>query len=88
MYKTLHRMTPDYLKSTFVYRDNVSAYRLRNTGNKLVLPQRRTDYLKRNLSYSEGHLWNNLPLDLRHPSPLNDFKCKLKVATVLHNILI
>ena len=39
MYKTLHGMTPDYLRSRFVYRDNVSAYRLRNTENKLVLPQ-------------------------------------------------
>ena len=39
MYKTLHSMTPDYLRSRFVYRDDVSAYRLRNTENKLVLPQ-------------------------------------------------
>ena len=47
MYKTLHGMTPDYLRSRFVYRDNARAYRLRNTENKLVLPQPRTDYLKR-----------------------------------------
>ena len=47
MYKTLHGMTPDYLRSRFVYRDNISAYRLRNTENKLVLPKPRTDYLKR-----------------------------------------
>ena len=40
-------MTPDYLRSRFVYRDNASAYRLRNTENKLVLPQPCTDYLKR-----------------------------------------
>ena len=38
MYKTLHGMTPDYLRSRFVYRDNVSAYRLRNT----VASSRRT----------------------------------------------
>ena len=47
MYKTLHGMTPDYLRSRFVYRDDVSAYRLRNTENTLVLPQPRTDYLKK-----------------------------------------
>ena len=29
MYKTLHSMTPDYLRSRFVYRDNTSAYRLK-----------------------------------------------------------
>ena len=32
MYKTLHGMTPDYLRSRFVYRDNISAYiGIRNT---------------------------------------------------------
>ena len=29
-------MTPDYPRSRFVYRDNISAHRLRNTENKLV----------------------------------------------------
>ena len=38
-------MTPDYLRSRFVYRDNVNAYRLRNSEEKLVLPQPRTYYL-------------------------------------------
>jgi len=32
--KTLCGMTPDYLRSRFVYHDNVSAYRLRNTEKK------------------------------------------------------
>ena len=77
MYKTLHGMTPDYLRSRFVYRDNVSAYRLRNTENKLVLPQPRTDYLKRSFLYSGAQLWNNLPVDLRQASSLTDFKSKL-----------
>ena len=70
-------MTPDYLRSRFVYRDNISAYRLRNTENKLVLPQPRTDYLKRRFLYSGAHLWNDLPLDLRKTCSLTDFKSKL-----------
>ena len=45
-------MTPEYLRSRFVYRDNVSAYRLRNTENNLVLPQPRTDYLNGSFSCS------------------------------------
>ena len=78
MYKTLHGMTPDYLRSRFVYRDDVSAYRLRNTEKKkLVLPQPRTDYLKKSFSYSGAQLWNNLPIDLRQASSLADFKSKL-----------
>ena len=59
------------------YRDNESAYRLRNTENKLVLPQPRTDYLKRSFLYSGAQLWNNLPLDLRQAPSLTDFKSKL-----------
>ena len=59
------------------YRDDVSAYRLRNTENKLVLPQPRTDYLKKSFSYSGAQLWNNLPVDLRQASSLADFKSKL-----------
>ena len=77
MYKTLHGMTPEYLRSRFVYRDNANAYRLRNTENKLVLPQPRTDYLKRSFSYSGAQLWNNLPTELRQASSLNEFKTKL-----------
>ena len=65
-------MTPEYLRSRFVYRDNASAYRLRNTENKLhvVLPQPRTDYL-RSFSYSGVQLWNNLPRELRQATSLN-----------------
>ena len=78
MYKTLHGMTPDYLKSRFVYmyRDSARAHRLRNTENKLVLPQPRTDYLKRSFLYNGAQLWNNLPVDLRQASTLTDFKSK------------
>ena len=74
MYKTLHGMIPDYLRSRFVYRDNENAYRLRNTENKLVLPQPRTDYL------SGAQLWNNSPVDLRQASSLTDFKSKSKLS--------
>ncbi|RMX44016.1 hypothetical protein pdam_00012960 [Pocillopora damicornis] len=56
---------------------------LRNTENKLVLPQPRTDYLKRSFLYSGAHLWNDLPLDLRQASSLTDFKSKLS----RHNFL-
>ena len=77
MYKTSHDVTPDYLKSRFVYCENLSAYRLRNTKDKLVLPQLQTDYLKRSFLYSGVQLWNNLPVDLRQASSLTDFKSKL-----------
>ena len=69
MYETLHGMTLDYLRSRFVHRDSVSAYRFKpNTENKLVLPQPRNYYLKRSFLYIGAQLWNNLPLDLRQAS--------------------
>ena len=61
MCKTLHSMTPDYLRSRFVYRDNIRAYR-RNTENKLVLPQPRTDYLKRSFFVQQNSLTLRLTL--------------------------
>ena len=77
MYKILHGMTPEYLGSRFVYRNNTSAYRLRNTENKLVLPQPRTDYLKSFFFYSGVQLWNNLPTELRLATSLSEFKTEL-----------
>ena len=47
MYKTVHGMTPEYLRSRFVSRDDITSYRLRNTENKLALPQPRTNYLRK-----------------------------------------
>ena len=72
MYKTLHGMTPDFIRD-----QDVSAHRLRITENKLVLSQPRTDYLKRSFLYSGAQLWTNLPIDLRQASSMTDFNSKL-----------
>ncbi|CAH3121114.1 unnamed protein product, partial [Porites lobata] len=77
MYKTVHGMTPDYLTSKFVSRDEITSYRLRNTENKLVLPLPRTNYLEKSFSYSGAKLWNSLSHDLRSADSLHDFKRKL-----------
>lgn len=47
MRKTLNDKTPEFLQSRFVYGDSQRAYHLRNTENKLGLPQPHPDYLKR-----------------------------------------
>ena len=78
MYKTVHGMTPEYLRSRFVSRDDITSYRLRNTENKLALPQPCTNYVKKSFSYSGAKLWNSLSHDLRSAASLNDFKCKLR----------
>ena len=78
MYKTLNGMTPEYLRSSFVFRDNLNSYHLRNTENTLTLPQPRTVYLKKSFSFSGAQLWNSLPIELRQATSLNDFKTKLR----------
>ena len=77
MYKSLHGMTSKYLSSRFVFQNDVTSYRLRNTENKLALLQPRTNYLKKNFSYSGAGLWNSLSSDLRAPTSLHDFKFNL-----------
>ena len=70
-------MAPEYLRSSFVFRDSVNSFHLRNTENALALPKPRTDYRKRSFSYSGAQLWNSLPLELRQESSLRDFNNKL-----------
>lgn len=45
-------MTPEYLSSRFVFWNDATSYRLRNTENELALPQPRTNYLKKSFSHS------------------------------------
>ena len=78
MYKTLNGMTPEYLRSCFVDRDNLNSYHLRNTENTLTLPQPPTDYLTKSFSYSGAQLLNSLPIELRQATSLKDFKTKLR----------
>ena len=39
MYQTVHGMTPEYLRSRFVSRDDITSYQLRSTENKFAYPQ-------------------------------------------------
>lgn len=77
VYEILNSVAPEYLIWRIVSRNSVSAYRLRNTESKLLLPQPRTDYLKRSFWHNGAQLWNNLPIELRQASSLTDFKSKL-----------
>ena len=77
MYKPLHGMTPEYPSSRFVFRNDKTSYRLRNTENKLALPQPRTNYLKKSFSCSGARLWNSLFSDLRAATSLHDFKLNI-----------
>jgi len=63
MLKTLNDQSPEYLKGLFM--PYSTDYGLRNSDNKLILPQPRTDFFKRNFCHSGAHLWNSLPSNVR-----------------------
>ena len=76
MFKTLNGQTPRYLEEMFEERS--CRYSLRNTNGKLYVPKPNTDYLKRSLSYSGAHRWNNLPESMRLSTNVTSFKNQLK----------
>ena len=45
MFKILNGQTPDYLSNKFIFRNDTTSYRLRNSEMRLVLPQPRTESL-------------------------------------------
>ena len=77
MFKNLNGETPDYLSTKFIFRNDTTSYRLRNSERRLVLPQPRTDYVRKSFSYSGAVLWNSLPTDFRVSKTLGEFRTKL-----------
>ena len=78
MFKILNGQTPDYLSNKFIFRNDTTNYRLRNSEMRLALPQPRTDYVRKSFSYSGAALWNSLPADIRVSKTLGEFKTKLR----------
>ena len=78
VYKSLHGLAPEYLRSKFETRE--TAYNLRDSENKLCIPLPRTNYYKNSFSYSGATLWNALPCDVRQAESLKKFKRLLKQA--------
>ena len=71
-------MAPDYFFSHFVFHSDTLTYNLRESDFSNAIPQPRTNYYKRSLSYSGAVLWNYLLLDIRQSPSLNVLKSKLK----------
>ena len=74
VYKALNGLAPDYLAQMFTERSRITYYTLRDTGDKLTLPQARTNYLKDSFSYSGAVLRNSLPNEVRQANTLSQFK--------------
>ena len=62
VYKALNGLAPNYLAQMFTERSRITYYTLRDTSDKLALPQPRTNYMKTTL-------WNSLPVEARRDIP-------------------
>ena len=78
MHSIVNNTAPEYLTSRFVRRCDLTSYNLRENEYKLAVPQPRTEFYKRSLSYSGSVLWNSLPLELRKLTSPSIFKGKLR----------
>ena len=72
MYKCINNLAPAYLCNFFAPR--TPNYYFRNAKKKVMLPNPRTDYLKRSFSYSGALLSNNLPEEMRTSNSVGFFK--------------
>ena len=77
MFKILNEQTPDYLSNKFIFCNDTTSYRLRNSEMRLALLQPRNDYVRKSFSYSGAALWNSHPTDIRVSKTLSEFKTKL-----------
>ena len=78
MYKITHDLAPKRLCTIFHETPSSRHYNLRGSSTKLYLPQPKTDYLKKSLSYRGAKMWNRLSDDLRNKESLAAFKTSIR----------
>ena len=88
MHSIVNNIAPENLTSRFVHPCDLTSYNLRENEYKLAVPQPRTEFYKRSLSYSGSVLWNGLPLEVRQLTSPSIFKGKLRDKFRLTNNLI
>ena len=88
MQSIVNNTAPEYLTSRFVRRCDLTSYNLRENEYKLAVPQPRTGFYKRSLSYRGSVLWNSLPLEVRQLTSPSIFKEKKKKKFRFTNNLI
>ena len=74
MYKITQDLAPKRLSNIFYETPSSRQYNLRGSSTKHCLPQPKTDYLKKSLSYRGAKLWSSLSDDIRNKESLAAFK--------------
>ena len=78
VFKFQQGLAPEYLCSKLVHRE--SGHSLRDSVNKVNVPEPRANYYNDSFSYRGAVLWNRLPLELRKAESLNQFKRLIREA--------
>ena len=75
LYKVLNGISATCLRENLERLTALSrGYDLRDSETDLKLPKPRTNFLKRSFKYSASALWNNLPIDMKNATTMNEFK--------------
>ena len=75
LYKVLNGISAPCLRENLERLTSLSrGYDLRDSETDLKLPKPRTNFLKRSFKYSASALWNNLPIDAKKATTMNEFK--------------
>ena len=79
MYKFTSGLLPPSLINDFHFVKNIHPYPTRSScSNNIALPQVKTEFFKRTISYTGPALWNSLPVDLRNSTSVDVFKRNFK----------
>ena len=78
VYKSAHNLTPLYINELVTFSTS-KTYALRSqTRRDITHRKAKTSYLQKTFSYSSMEIWNQVPIEIRNASTLNNFKSQLK----------
>ena len=77
VFKSLHDLAPEYLRSLFTRNSQCSVHALRNTVTDLKLPRKNSANGQKCFSYRGAKLWNSLSAESKQASSLNSFKLSI-----------
>ena len=78
VYKSLHRLAPPYIQSTFHKLSDCRNRALRSTETDLEIPRNKTSNGQRSFSYRGVTVWNQLSTEIKTAPSLAIFKNRLK----------
>ncbi|XP_011865343.1 PREDICTED: uncharacterized protein LOC105560658 [Vollenhovia emeryi] len=76
-FSVINKKKPKSIFNNFEFRSDRTCRGTRTPGEKLILPQCRTEFYKRSFCSFAAELWNGLPTQLREVGEIKEFRCRL-----------